>query len=123
MLTSIVTLPALLAVIGQRVDSRRARRTAAVVAEETHGFWHGVATAVMRRPLPIALGVTALLVLLGAPFLRLSVGLPDERVLPESSDARQVSERIQTGVQGDSAEAFPIVMERADDRTALAATD
>jgi RND superfamily putative drug exporter len=121
MLSSIVTLPALLAVLGHRVDSRRARRAAAAVAEESDGFWHGVATAVMRQPLPIALGVTALLILLGTPFLRLSVGLPDERVLPESSDARQASERIQTGFQGDSAEAFSIVVERAEDRAPLAA--
>jgi putative drug exporter of the RND superfamily len=121
MLSSIVTLPALLAVLGHRVDSRRARRRATVVGEESDGFWHRVATAVMRRPLPIALGVTALLILLGTPFLRLSVGLPDERVLPESSDARQVSERIQTDFQGDSAEAFPIMVEQANNRAAVAA--
>jgi RND superfamily putative drug exporter len=121
MLSSLVTLPALLAVLGRRVDSRRARRRAAVATPETHGFWHRVATAVMRRPLPIALGVAALLILLGTPFLRLSVGLPDERVLPVSSDARQVSERIQTDFQGDSAEAFPIVVEQAIGRAALAA--
>ena len=75
----------------------------------------------MRRPLPIAVGVTALLVLLGTPFLRLSVGLPDERVLPESSEARQVSERIHAEFPGDSAEAFSIVVERTDDPAALAA--
>ena len=121
MLASIITLPALLAVLGHRVNSRRTRRSATVGAEATSGFWHRVATAVMRRPLPIALGVTALLILLGAPFLRLSVGLPDERVLPETSEARQVSERIQTGFQGDSAETFPIVIEQADDPAELAA--
>ena len=121
MLASIVTLPALLAVLGRRVDTRRARRSPAVAGARTGGFWHGVATAVMRRPLPIALGVTALLVLLGTPFLRLSVGLPDERVLPESSDARQVSERIHTDFPGDSAEAFSIVVGRTDDPAALAA--
>ena len=121
MLSSIVTLPALLAVLGHRVDSRRARRAPATADPTSGGFWHGVATAVMRRPLPIALGVTALLVLLGTPFLRLSVGLPDERVLPESSEARQVSERIHTGFPGDSAEAFSIVVEHIDDPAALAA--
>jgi RND superfamily putative drug exporter len=120
MLSSIVTLPALLAALGHRVNPRRVRHAAAAGAEENNGFWHRVATAVMRRPLLIAAGVTALLILLGAPFLRLSVGLPDERVLPESSEARQVSERIQTEFQGDSAEAFPIVVEEADDRAALA---
>jgi putative drug exporter of the RND superfamily len=121
MLSSIVTLPALLAVLGRRVDSRRSRRATAVAGERTGGFWHDVASAVMRRPVPIALGVTALLVLLGTPFLRLSVGLPDERVLPESSEARQVSERIHAGFPGDSGEAFSIVVERTDDPAALAA--
>jgi putative drug exporter of the RND superfamily len=119
MLCSIVTLPALLAVLGHRVNPRRGRQAAPVV--EGNGFWHRVATAVMRRPLRVALGVTVLLLLLGAPFMRLSVGLPDERVLPESSGARHVSERIQDGFEGDSAEAFPIVVERAHDRAALAA--
>jgi RND superfamily putative drug exporter len=133
MVAAIVTLPALLAVIGHRVDSQPARRRAAAAvtsgdggageqAEETDGFWHRVATTVMRRPLPIAAAVTIVLLLLGAPFLRLSVGLPDERVLPESSEARQVSERIQAGFPGDTAAAFPVVVE-ADavvDRAALA---
>jgi putative drug exporter of the RND superfamily len=121
MLSAILTLPALLAVLGRRVDSRRARRASAGAGDKTGGFWHGVATAVMRRPLPIALGVTALLVLLGTPFLRLSAGLPDERVLPESSEARQVSERIHAGFEGDTAEAFSIVVERVDDPAAVAA--
>jgi RND superfamily putative drug exporter len=133
MVAAIVTLPALVAVIGHRVDSQPARRRAAAAvtsgdggageqAEETDGFWHRVATTVMRRPLPIAAAVTIVLLLLGAPFLRLSVGLPDERVLPESSEARQVSERIQAGFPGDTAAAFPVVVE-ADavvDRAALA---
>jgi putative drug exporter of the RND superfamily len=121
MLSSLVTLPALLAVLGHRVESRRERRGTATGSDETDRFWHRVATAVMRRPLPIALGVTALLLLLGTPFLRLAVGLPDERVLPESSEARQVSERLQADFPGDNAEAFPIVVERADDPAALAA--
>jgi RND superfamily putative drug exporter len=119
MVSAMVTLPAMLATIGPRIDSRRARRRAAAAVddqptEEADGFWHRVATAVMRRPLVIAAAVTAGLLLLGAPFLRLSAGLPDERVLPESSEARQVSERIQAGFEGDTAEAFPVVVVAAD---------
>jgi len=119
MTAAIVTLPALLAVLGHRVDSKRARRRPTQAVEEAHGFWHRVAVTVMRRPLPIAVGVTAVLLVLGAPFLRLSVSLPDVRVLPESSEARQVTERIQAGFEGDTAETFPIVLESADDPTAL----
>jgi RND superfamily putative drug exporter len=120
MATSIITLPAMLAVVGRRIDSRRARRraeqasTAGRVYVPGHGFWHQVATTVMRRPIPIALGATAALLLLGAPFLRLSTGLPDERALPTSAQSRQVSERIDDGFDGDSGEAFPIVAESAD---------
>ena len=139
MVAAMVTLPALLAAIGPRVDSRRARDGAAVAAEaggavgaggiaepaEADGFWHRVASVVMRRPLPIALAVTVVLLLLGAPFLRLSVGLPDERVLPESSEARRVSERIQAGFPGDTDAAFPVVVESdtggAVDQAALSA--
>jgi putative drug exporter of the RND superfamily len=119
MATSIITLPAMLAVVGRRIDSRRSRRRTDVasttgIVDVPHGFWHGVATTVMRRPLPIALAATAALLLLGAPFLRLSTGLPDERALPESAESRQVSERIDTGFEGDSGEAFPIVARSVD---------
>ncbi len=114
MTASVVTLPAMLAVVGRRIDSRRARRRAAVEPPATRpeaGVWHRIATTVMRRPIPIALGVTAGLLVLGAPFLRLSPGLPDERTLPETAESRQVSERIDAGFDGDSVAAFPIVVE------------
>src|SRR5918994_1994077 len=61
MVASIVTLPAMLAVVGPRIDSRRARRAAlpaagAVTVAPAPGFWHRVATTVMRRPLAVAIG-------------------------------------------------------------------
>jgi putative drug exporter of the RND superfamily len=114
MVASIVTLPALLAVVGPCTDSRRTRRRVEAASTEGRGFWHRVATTVMRRPLPIAIGVTTMLLVLGAPFLRLTTGLPDERALPESAEARQVSERIAAGFDGDSGQAFPIVAEAVD---------
>jgi RND superfamily putative drug exporter len=114
MLAAIFTLPAMLAVIGERVNSRRSRRRPPVARADEHGFWHRVASGVMRRPLPIAVGVTAALLVLGTPFLHLETGLPDERVLPESAESRQVSERIGTGFDGDTTEAFPIIIESAD---------
>ena len=120
MAASVLTLPALLAAIGPRIDSRRARRTAGATPATgagtagRPGFWHRVATTVMRRPIPVALAVTGLLVLLGTPFLRLSTGLPDERALPASAESRQVAASIDAGFDGDSGEAFPIVAESVD---------
>ncbi len=114
MAASLVTLPAMLVLVGRRIDSRRARQRAAsapIAATVENGFWHRVATTVMRRPIPIALSVTAVLLVLGGPFLGLEPGLPDERSLPEDAESRQVAEYIDTGFEGDSAAAFPIVVE------------
>ena len=46
----------------------------------------------MKRPWPFALAVTALLLALGAPFLNLKLGTPDDRVLPPSADTREASD-------------------------------
>jgi RND superfamily putative drug exporter len=89
---AIVSLPALLAVLGPRVNSLRLlRREPKPVGE---GVWHRIATIVMRRPVPIAVGVIALLILLGLPFLRIQFGLPDDRVLPSSASSRQVQDDL-----------------------------
>ena len=49
---------------------------------EAHGFWHRMATTVMRRPIPITLAVVTVLVILGSPTAGMKLGFPDDRVLP-----------------------------------------
>ncbi|MFD9465047.1 MMPL family transporter [Streptomyces sp. NPDC060027] len=94
-LGSVVVLPALLAVLGRRVDALNVRSLwrrnapAAVARTDREGFWHKLAMAVMRRPLPFALAVAALLVALGLPFMRAEFGDSDDRVLSASSPAYQ----------------------------------
>ncbi|MGH9272743.1 MAG: MMPL family transporter, partial [Ilumatobacteraceae bacterium] len=110
MLASVVALPALLAVVGHRIDSLRIFKRRAPKRDE-NGFWYRMATRVMRRPIPVALGVVAVLLLLGAPFLRVQFGTPDDRVLPESSEAREVSETLRSDFDGNSSESFPVVID------------
>ncbi|WP_173883308.1 MMPL family transporter [Streptomyces pharetrae] len=94
-LGSVIVLPALLAVLGHRVDSLDVRRlfrrnaTTTAARTDTAGFWHRLAMAVMRRPLPFALTIAAVLVALGLPFMRAEFGDSDDRVLPASSPAYQ----------------------------------
>ena len=83
---AIVVLPAMLAALGHRVDKGRVFKRRPVVDGE--GIWHRIAVFVMRRPLPVAATVIALLLLLGAPFLGLRLGTPDDRVLAPGSDVR-----------------------------------
>jgi RND superfamily putative drug exporter len=114
MLASIVTLPALLAVLGGRVDSLRLWR-ARPQPPIGEGRWHTIAMAVSRRPAVLAIAVIVVLCVLGAPFLGVRFGLPDERVLPEDAPARITTQRF--GEEFESAEAFalPVVALDADD--------
>jgi RND superfamily putative drug exporter len=108
-ITSVVSLPALLAVVGTRVDRGRLIGRHREVHEGT-GFWHRMASAVMRHPVPIATAVIAFLVFLGLPFLRVHFSLPDERVLPTSAPSRVVAGELHNDFASSEQNAFPIVL-------------
>jgi RND superfamily putative drug exporter len=89
-LGAIIVLPALLAVLGRKVDRFRVRRVK-VTAEET-GAWHRMAVFVMRRPIPIATAALLFLVFLGLPFFSVQLGRSDDRMLPETTNARMAGD-------------------------------
>src|SRR5919106_1010251 len=105
---SVVVLPAILVLLGHRVNALTLWRRSVTPPEE--GFWHRVATVVMRRPIPIATVVVALLLVLGAPFLGLRLASPDDRVLPESADVRQVHDVIREEFSSEEAGALSVVV-------------
>jgi len=101
MLAALTVLPALLAVLGPRVNALGWRRgPSAVTVRE--GAWARLARSVMRRPVWYAAGVVALLVALAAPFVRATFGGFDERVLPEGTPSRMVTARIAADFPGGS---------------------
>jgi RND superfamily putative drug exporter len=101
---AVVTLPALLAALGRRVDKWVLWHHEPKPVGE--GPWHRVATTVMRRPVPVAAAVIVVLLALGLPFLHIEFGLPDDRVLPESASSRQVHEDVRENFS--SNEALPL---------------
>jgi putative drug exporter of the RND superfamily len=109
---ALLTLPALLAVLGPRVNAWSFRRhaTAPGGGGAERGFWPRLAGAVMRRPVPVATGVIVLLLVLGSPFLRVNPGLPSYESLPESNEARRVAEVLATKFDGNQSEQFAIVL-------------
>ena len=89
---SVVVLPAILGALGRRVDGLTIfERSTKVHAE---GFWHRMATFVMRRPLVVGGTAIAVLLFLGSPFLGIDIALPDDRVQQESAESRQVHDII-----------------------------
>jgi RND superfamily putative drug exporter len=106
-LGAVLFLPALLAVLGPRVDKWALwRRHPKEVGE---GYWHRLAVFVMHRPIPIAVVVTIILLVLGIPFLHANLGLPDERVLPPSAKTRQVHDAIRRDFSSEEVQSIRIV--------------
>src|SRR5437588_1223757 len=101
---AVVVLPAILVMLGPRVDALSVNRKP--LPPVGQGFWHRVATAVMGRPVPIASVVIVLLLLLGAPFLHVHFGFPDDRVLPKNVSSHQVNQELRDSFE--AKEAFPI---------------
>ncbi|MBA2768513.1 MAG: MMPL family transporter [Sporichthyaceae bacterium] len=106
---ALLTLPALLAVLGPKVNRFAVGRKRSASGAE-HGFWHSLSSAVMRRPVLTGAPVVVLLVLLALPFLRVSFSLPDDRDLPQSSPARMVGDTIREEFSGGAARSFPVVL-------------
>ena len=106
MFASVVTLPALLAVLGHRVN------TWSFGKARTSGespVWGRVGRAVMKRPGAVAVAVITVLVVAGLPFLGVNWGTADERVLPEDDPNRVLVETLDAEFASDEASAFPIV--------------
>ena len=94
-LAALIVLPALLAVLGHRVNALRIRRSVQrPPRDESGGAWYRLARSVMRRPLVYVTVITIALLALGAPFLRVSWGGTDARTLPAASTVRQVSQTL-----------------------------
>ncbi|MEV6664333.1 MMPL family transporter [Streptomyces nigra] len=112
---ALILLPAALILLGHRVNAldlrrlfRRGRQPEVAGADETAGgpartqggAWAGTARIVMRRAPFFALGTTAVLVLLGLPFLGVKFGTADDRQLPSSAESHVVQQHIREGFPG-----------------------
>lgn len=119
--SALVVLPAVLMLLGHRVDRwdvakgfaklrngqvgrwrgyRMGRHRRLIVAtggrlsRSGTGRWHRMALFVMRRPIPLAVGVVTVLVILGSPFFGVRYALPDASNLPADSDSSRVIDRL-----------------------------
>jgi uncharacterized membrane protein YdfJ with MMPL/SSD domain len=102
MIAAVTVLPALLAVLGHRVNALRVRKSVGKAPATEQGGWYRFAHSVMRRPIVYATVIVIALLALGAPFLKISWGGVDARVLPASSTVRQVSDTLTTGFPANS---------------------
>jgi RND superfamily putative drug exporter len=117
-LAALVVAPAAIALLGPRLDALDVRRPVRHLLKRPgpmprplqQMFWYRWAKRVMRRAVPIGVAVVALLLLLGAPFLGVRWGFPDDRVLPTSASAHQVGDQLRNDFADDSATAVTAVI-------------
>lgn len=115
---AIVVTPAAIALLGPRLDSldihslvrMLLRRPETVHHPVEQTFFYRLSKFAMRRAIPVGLAGAALLIALGLPFSTVKWGLPDDRVLPTSSSARQVGDQLRTNFADNLATNVTIVI-------------
>ncbi|HEV3290763.1 MAG TPA: MMPL family transporter [Streptosporangiaceae bacterium] len=96
MLAALTIMPALLAVLGHRVNalSIRRRQLHRPPAAGDSGGWYRIARSVMRRPVAYVVVIIVVLLALGSPFRSITWGGTDARALPSGSAPRVVAQAL-----------------------------
>lgn len=113
-LASLLILPAVLALIGRRIDSLDVfaplRRRLPGSRPGRASVWHRLVTAVTRRPVLAGAAITALLILLALPFGHARFGLTDDRILPPGSSAQVTGETVRDDFSDASTSPVTVVL-------------
>ncbi|MGW8453715.1 MMPL family transporter [Streptomyces niveus] len=119
-ISTLFVMPALFVVLGHKVNNGRLPWAKKARAVSRTPLWGRIARTVMRRPALTALPVLAVLLLAASPLLGITLGTPDERVLPEDAKSRQVSEVLREKFNGNDDAAVHVVLDNAVDKASLA---
>jgi RND superfamily putative drug exporter len=91
-LSALTLLPAVLAIVGERIDRFSIRHVQAVAAAD--GPWSRLARSVMRHPVTVLIPTLAFLLVLGSPFLHVRFNAPDATILPPEVPSRAAFDRL-----------------------------
>jgi RND superfamily putative drug exporter len=106
-LASLTLLPAVLGLLGHRVERLRVRRIP-LDREVTESGWYRLAHIVMRKPGVSIFGGIALLMLLASPTLGAHLDVPHDEILPKDSPA-MVAKRVLADRFGERVES-PVIL-------------
>ncbi|MDI9914716.1 MMPL family transporter [Rhodococcus sp. IEGM 1379] len=92
---SLTAVPALLAILGHRINSWTWRKGAAQRGEErSRRFWGRVVTWVMKRPVAVSVTIVTILLVLASPLLGARLGELSFTALPSDDPARVATETL-----------------------------
>ncbi|HEX2756057.1 MAG TPA: MMPL family transporter, partial [Candidatus Limnocylindrales bacterium] len=90
--SALTLLPALLAIVGPRIDALAIRRV--IPRDDPNGPWARLARRVMRHPVAVLVPTLGVLLVLGSPFLHVRFNAPDSTILPASVPSRAAFDRL-----------------------------
>jgi RND superfamily putative drug exporter len=97
MFASVTFLPAVLAMIGTRIDRLKIPLPHSTAADqESHG-WRRWAEGVARHPVPAVVASVLILVVIALPVRNLQLGQEDDHALPKSTETRQAYDLTSEG--------------------------
>jgi uncharacterized membrane protein YdfJ with MMPL/SSD domain len=105
-LVVIVVLPAILGLLGTRINALSISDPSPVRGSPV---WRRVAAVVQARPGVVALLVTALMLVAALPLLRVELTRADARVLPHDNSARLVDTAVRSNFRDDPADSIILV--------------
>ncbi len=142
-LAALTVLPALLAVLGRRVDALRVplgrgrrggragsgdppdgvgrleRDAEASGAELAHGAWYRLAHSVMRHPVLYAVPIVVVLLFMASPFRNVTFGGYTAKVMPAGASGRVVTETLSRDFPGNDTQPMQVVVEGLQSPAAL----
>ena len=113
---ALIPLPALLAIIGMRVNKGTIRKSALVSHDD--GRWSQIARFVMKRPVPVVLVTLLFLGYLIAPLSAAKFSQVDSRVLPRDNRAYIASQFITKNFPGQESNPIEIVFPQGSTQSA-----
>ena len=108
---ALTLLPALLGLLGDRVNALRIPFFGRIAAREQSPFWSRTVRAVMRRPLTSLVCATAILLAMAAPVLGLRSGEAGVSTLPDRLAAKQGYLALNSEFPGETTEPVEIVID------------
>ncbi|WP_328872723.1 MMPL family transporter [Streptomyces sp. NBC_00287] len=116
-LFSLVALPALLAVMGPKVNAFPLRRKKAGRSAAGEGAWYRFGHGLMRRRWLVVVGAVGLLLTLALPFSKIEFGSINAQQLPSTSEGRQVFNAMEHDFDGDAVKSIDSLLVLKSDGT------
>ncbi|MBJ7470850.1 MAG: MMPL family transporter [Solirubrobacteraceae bacterium] len=107
---TLIALPALLFLLGRRVNSLAPKRWQRGTTKDREGFWYNLSRWVMRHAVVVTLVTSTALLALGLPFLRIEFTGIDARILPDGNVAKEIDTTLRTRFSDVGTEPISVVI-------------